>query len=128
MPANNLDNICYYSHSFSKHFKGFLSLMLIGALSFSVSAQEAPANSPTINSAEEVVSTAGIDAISVDINTANASELATLVNIGLKKAKEIIAFREANGEFISIDDLTKVKGIGAGTVEKNRHRIQIAKK
>lgn len=62
----------------------------------------------------------------IDINTADAKQLSTLANIGLKKAKEIIAFRKANGLFSSIDELEKVKGIGKSTVEKNRHRLQVA--
>jgi competence protein ComEA len=64
----------------------------------------------------------------IDINTATASELSTLINIGMKKAKEIVAYREAHGNFISIDGLIKVKGIGSNTVEQNRRRIQVAKK
>ncbi len=62
----------------------------------------------------------------IDINTADAKQLSTLANIGLKKAQEIIAFRKANGLFSSIEELEKVKGIGKRTVEKNRHRLQVA--
>ena len=69
-----------------------------------------------------------IQEAAIDINTANAAELASLTNIGLKKAKQIIAYREANGLFVSIDDLTKVKGIGLKTIEKNRNRLVVANK
>lgn len=64
----------------------------------------------------------------IDINTANAQQLASLTNIGLKKAEQIIAYREANGLFVSIDDLSKVKGIGLKTIEKNRKRLVVANK
>ena len=42
-----------------------------------------------------------------------------------KKAKEIVDYREKNGEFSSVDSLVNVKGIGEATVEKNRERIQL---
>lgn len=64
--------------------------------------------------------------ITVNINTANAEELDNLlIGIGPDKAAKIIAYREAHGKFASSEDLAKVKGIGAVTVEKNRERIQL---
>jgi len=48
----------------------------------------------------------------LNINTADAAELQMLPGIGEATAQNIIAFREANGPFTSIDDLIKVKGIG----------------
>ena len=67
------------------------------------------------------------DSTMIDINTADAQQLSELTRIGLKKAEEIVAYRKANGLFISIDDLVKVKGIGKSTLEKNRHRMIVAK-
>jgi competence protein ComEA len=62
----------------------------------------------------------------VNINKASAAELSeALVGVGLKKAEEIVAWREQNGPFKSADDLAKVKGIGGSTVEKNRTRIRL---
>lgn len=62
----------------------------------------------------------------VDINKASAEILAeTLTGVGLKRAEDIVAFREKNGRFKSIDDLVLVKGIGASTVDKNRERISV---
>jgi competence protein ComEA len=62
----------------------------------------------------------------VNINKASAAELSeVLVGVGLKKAEEIVVWREKNGPFKSVDDLAKVKGIGGSTVEKNRARIRL---
>jgi len=63
---------------------------------------------------------------SVDINKATAKEFMTLTGIGVKKANQIVIFRKENGCFKSIDELTKVKGIGKKTVEKNRENLTIS--
>jgi competence protein ComEA len=59
----------------------------------------------------------------ININTANIAELDTLNGIGEATAKKIIEYREANGPFKTIDDLTKVSGIGPKTLEKFRDLI-----
>ncbi|SFM97066.1 ComEA family DNA-binding protein [Marinobacter pelagius] len=61
----------------------------------------------------------------VNINTADVTTLASLNGIGDSKAQAIIEYREANGPFASTADLSKVKGIGARTVEKNADRLSI---
>ena len=50
----------------------------------------------------------------VDINTADEAELMTLPGIGQAKANAIVAYRENNGNFSSIEDLRKVPGIKEG--------------
>ena len=62
----------------------------------------------------------------VDINKADAATIAKELNgIGLSKAQAIVTFREKNGAFKSADDLRKVKGIGAKTLERNRSNIRL---
>lgn len=48
----------------------------------------------------------------VDINHADVTQLSTLKGIGMKKAQAIVAYRQAHGAFQSVNDLTKVKGVG----------------
>lgn len=68
----------------------------------------------------------GAPALSVNINTASAAEIAeTLQGVGESKAQAIVAYREEHGQFESADALSSVKGIGAATVEKNRERIAL---
>ena len=50
----------------------------------------------------------------VNINTATAEQLQTLPGIGQAKANAIVAYRENNGNFSSIEDLRKVPGIKEG--------------
>lgn len=60
----------------------------------------------------------------IDINTASAEQLSESLNgVGPQKAAAIVAYREQNGPFRSLDDLTKVKGIGASLLDKNKGLI-----
>ena len=48
----------------------------------------------------------------VHLNNSTIDDLVTLKGIGHKKAQAILIYREQVGAFKSIQDLTKVKGIG----------------
>lgn len=51
----------------------------------------------------------------VDINTASGAELETLPGIGPSTAEKIIAYREENGRFPTIEAIMEVSGIGPAT-------------
>lgn len=59
----------------------------------------------------------------VNVNTASVEELASLHMIGEAKARAIVADREENGPFESLQDLTRVPGIGESIVARNVDRI-----
>ena len=62
----------------------------------------------------------------VDINTADAATLASAINgVGEKKAATIVEYRKIHGPFASVDDLARIKGIGAGTIERNRENLTV---
>ena len=54
----------------------------------------------------------------IDLNTATVAELDSLPGIGSTRAQDIIAYREAHGEFKSIDELKQVGGIGDTIFER----------
>ena len=53
----------------------------------------------------------------LDINTADADALTALPGIGPAKAATIVAYREENGPFETLQDLDEVEGISARMVE-----------
>ena len=61
----------------------------------------------------------------IDVNTATASSLTTLPQVGPKTAERIIAYRDSNGPFSSVEELTKVRGIGPKTIEKLRPLVMV---
>lgn len=61
----------------------------------------------------------------VNINTADAATLDTLPRVGPAMAARIIEWRETNGPFASIDDLTSVTGIGEKTFEGLRDLVTV---
>ena len=61
----------------------------------------------------------------VNLNKADEVTLTTLSGIGPSKAQSIIAYREENGAFQTIEDLKKVTGIGDKTYEKLKDSISV---
>ncbi|MDQ2078057.1 ComEA family DNA-binding protein [Marinimicrobium sp. ABcell2] len=84
------------------------SLFLFCALAPMAAADEAPAALESVN-----------------INSADVETLVTLSGIGPARAEAIIAWREANGDFVSVDQLVEVRGIGESTVEANREVLSV---
>lgn len=61
----------------------------------------------------------------INLNTADVFQLSTLTGVGESKALAIIAYREENGPFTSIEDIMNVPGIKEGTYEKIKDKIAI---
>jgi competence protein ComEA len=62
----------------------------------------------------------------VNVNTADATALAKALNgVGPAKAKAIVAYREKNGPFKTVDQLAMVEGISQKLIDRNRADIQL---
>jgi competence protein ComEA len=62
----------------------------------------------------------------VNINTADAGALAKALNgVGPAKAKAIVAYRDKNGPFKSVDQLAMVEGITQKLIDRNRADIKL---
>ena len=81
-----------------------LVLALLGAFSSSLWAQEAQ---------------------KININVASAEELSQLNKVGPKYAERIVQYREANGPFKNVEEITNVQGIGKKTLEANKDRMTV---
>ena len=89
--------------------KLFHSLLLTTILLFSTSVMSAQTQAEKVN-----------------INTANAEQIAAALNgVGDNKAKAIVEYRTSHGKFKSIDSLQNVDGIGEKTVSSNKDKITL---
>ena len=61
----------------------------------------------------------------VNLNTATATQIATLPGVGEKAAQRIIEYREKNGGFKKIEELMNVKGIGEKSFLKLKPLITV---
>ena len=61
----------------------------------------------------------------VNLNTATVQQLDTLPGVGPVMAAAIVAWRQANGKFTSVDQLGEVDGIGPGRLEKLRPLVRV---
>jgi competence protein ComEA len=59
----------------------------------------------------------------VSLSSYTCAELETLPRVGPATAARIIAWREANGPFASVDDVLAVSGIGPATLEGFRSLV-----
>ncbi len=59
----------------------------------------------------------------IDMNTADVYDLQRLPGIGEKRARDIVAYREENGPFQTLDELTNVSGIGPVILENLREYV-----
>ena len=64
----------------------------------------------------------------VNINRADAATLAAyLKGVGVNKAKDIIAYRNNNGKFKSIEDIKNVPGVGDETFKDNKRKMSTSR-
>ncbi|MFT5899033.1 MAG: competence protein ComEA [Glaciecola sp.] len=78
---------------------------------------QAASTALTANTATKASMSQAVNA-KIDINKADAGQLTALPGVGVKKAEEIVKYRELNGNFNSVDELVNVKGIGVKMVAK----------
>mgnify|MGYP003407833642 FL=1 len=105
----------------------FYSLMFALLTSASIAAIAAPVSPPVPPEAPSVIDT-GVSSKSAKINL-NEADSATLQKelsgVGEAKAKAIVAYRETNGPFASVDELLEVKGIGKAILDRNRDKLEV---
>lgn len=109
------------------HTGYFHSLVFALLASVSVAAIAAPTAKPEVSNTPVVVEISPkAPSEKVDLNLADAPTLQReLAGVGEAKAKAIVAYRESNGPFASVDELLEVKGIGKAILDKNREKLDV---
>ena len=85
-----------------------------GSVTVSVPARQVSAAVPAETQTEPSAQAASLP---VNINTADAAELAALPGIGKVLAQRILDYRRVHGSFSAVEQLTNVEGIGEGKLE-----------
>ena len=87
-----------------------------GTVTLAVSPQMQTAPTTAATAAAETVPEETVS-FPVNINTADADTLSSLPGIGQVLAERILAYRQQNGSFRAVEEITKVEGIGEKKAE-----------
>ena len=87
-----------------------------------------PAASPLTDSDSAGLDGAPPSGNLVNLNTASIGDLETLPGIGPAKAQAILDYREGNGGFQSVEEITSVSGIGPATFRKIKDLVTVGHK
>jgi competence protein ComEA len=61
--------------------------------------------------------------VTVNVNKASAEEIKTALNIPLSEGQAIVAHREKNGSFKTVEQVEKVPGVDSAKIESKKDRI-----
>ncbi|QKJ36924.1 ComEA family DNA-binding protein [Pseudomonas sp. MPDS] len=105
----------------------FYSLIFALLTSVSIAAIAAPAlKSESVVTPQLLEQPAKMQSPKVDLNAADAATLQReLSGIGKGKSEAIVAYRESNGPFSSVEELLEVKGIGKAILDRNRDKLEV---
>lgn len=77
------------------------------------------------NSGASLAATGGVGSGQLNLNRATSIDLQELPRVGPVTAEKIIAYREENGPFTSVEQLLEVPGIGEGTLAGLRDLVTV---
>ncbi|MCE1118351.1 ComEA family DNA-binding protein [Pseudomonas sp. NMI795_08] len=104
----------------------YLLPSLFAGLSLSTPAAAAASSTDPVPVVAAVESMPNAQPMLLNLNTADVDTLQKGLNgIGKAKAEAIVAYREANGAFGTVDELLEIKGIGKALLERNRNKLTV---
>lgn len=101
-----------------------LSIVKICMIMLALLAGFNAANAESLKMTDKVAQVAMTESL-LNLNTASLEQLMALPGIGKSKAAAIINYRESEGPFSSVDELTRVKGIGVKMLAKLTGSIEV---
>ena len=63
-------------------------------------------------------------AVKIKVNKASPKDLETGLELTSKESEAIVQYREANGNFKTLDDLKRVPGLDAAKIESKKDRLE----
>lgn len=107
----------------TRYFYSLVFALLTGA---SIAAVAAPTAKLETVTSQQAIEVGASQRVKIDLNGADATTLQReLLGVGEAKAKAIVAYRESNGAFSSVEELLEVKGIGKAIVDRNRDKLEV---
>lgn len=108
--------------------RGFIYPLVFAVLTtLSIASVAAPAVNSEDRGSQVVQGVSGKEKSGkIDLNAADAPTLQReLSGVGEAKASSIVAYRDINGPFASVDELLEVKGIGKAILDRNRENLEV---
>ncbi len=62
--------------------------------------------------------------VKINVNHATAKDLETALGLTAKESESIVQYRDAHGNFKSLDDLKKVPGVDTVKIESKKDRLE----
>lgn len=100
--------------------KYFLLFLLVLNLS-SIEGAYAQTTTPKALPVHQVAKQSAI----INVNSADAKTLQTVKGLGRKKVQAILEYRQKNGNFKSLEELTNVRGISDKLLEKIKDKLSV---
>jgi len=107
-----------------KHLKKTFSALTLGVILL-VNSSIGFAKETSVTQAAQGQSAQSAKQQVVNLNKSTLEQLVTLKGVGHSKAQAIIVYRQQVGAFKSVNELTKVSGIGEKIVSENKARLSI---
>ena len=112
--------------TYSKEFRSFLGIWILatfvfGGLTMAAAGKVWAGQPKAVLQMTQEQNPASV----VNINKATAEELDAIRGVGPVLADRIVKFREQNGAFKSVDELTKVRGINGSKFKKIKGQIAV---
>jgi competence protein ComEA len=106
------------------------SVAALGLAASAFAADEAATQNPADATAATqttttTTTTSATEAQQVNLNTATVEDLSKVSGLNKTKAMKIVKYRDANGNFNSLDDLKKVKGLGLNAKQMKKVKSQL---